>query len=230
MAKGCRHKCQKLGLIKRKPDGVGRISNLPDDIICHILSFLSTTEVVATSILSTRWKSLWTLVPTLDFEDDWRCFSRTSFVNVVGNVLTFAGLEYPELISLVHLKLHLSIMDSNFLIQLLLAKCSNLEVLDIAKEVDTANYTIPGCLFSRLTVFKFREFKCSEEELEFIGYILENGRVLRTLMIQMVHWLRPKKISRAVSKLCALPKSSKDYLTSYQILDRCVDPSGIYGF
>ncbi|KAK7272524.1 hypothetical protein RJT34_29176 [Clitoria ternatea] len=440
MAKGCRSKCQKLGLIKREPDGVDRISNLPDDVICHILSFLSTKEVVATSVLSTRWRSLWTLVPTLDFEDDWRCFLRTSFVNVVGNVLaqrkaksikrlnlssyiksygpdlihtlvstavaqnlaelnlflfypfqaglpstlftcrtitvlklgwtinvnltssiylpslkilhlyllyfanddslvrllsgcpvleelcyedmklnnttslkvyvpslkklhvkshdkilhvdapsleylqledtkigsyfvgnfpmlqqahvdiyfdqdgkenvskffngihqskllslstyttevlTFAGFEFPEFSSLVHLKLHLSILDSNFLIQLLLTKCPNLEVLDIAKIQDCSERRwtqpttlVPDCLFSSLTVFKFREFKCSEEELEFIGYILENGRVLRTLMIQMVHWLRPKKISRAVSKLRALPRASKDCLINYQILDR----------
>ncbi|CAB4277312.1 unnamed protein product [Prunus armeniaca] len=43
-----------------------RISALPDAIICHILSFLPTSDAVTTCFLSNRWKNMWTLVPTVE--------------------------------------------------------------------------------------------------------------------------------------------------------------------
>ncbi|TKY63900.1 F-box/LRR-repeat protein [Spatholobus suberectus] len=52
---------------RRKP-GEDRISVLPDDVLCHILSFLATKEAIATSSLSTRWRFLWSMVPSLDIE------------------------------------------------------------------------------------------------------------------------------------------------------------------
>ena len=48
-----------------------RISELPDDIILNILSFLPTLVAVRMSLLSKRWRHMWSLVPALDF-----CYSR----------------------------------------------------------------------------------------------------------------------------------------------------------
>ncbi|KAL0016828.1 hypothetical protein SO802_003897 [Lithocarpus litseifolius] len=45
------------------------ITTLPDPILAHILSNLWIAEAVATSILSSRWRTLWTLIPKLYLQE-----------------------------------------------------------------------------------------------------------------------------------------------------------------
>ncbi|KAL4590298.1 hypothetical protein LXL04_003226 [Taraxacum kok-saghyz] len=53
----------------KREDGVDLISNMPDAILLLILSRLSSTEEhIRTSILSRRWRSLWTAVPSVDMQ------------------------------------------------------------------------------------------------------------------------------------------------------------------
>ncbi|WZZ54493.1 hypothetical protein YC2023_054600 [Brassica napus] len=47
-----------------------RISELPEALLLHILSYVPTKDVIATSVLSKRWRSLWKMVPKLEFEFD----------------------------------------------------------------------------------------------------------------------------------------------------------------
>ncbi|XP_071728868.1 FBD-associated F-box protein At3g52670-like [Rutidosis leptorrhynchoides] len=56
-----------------------RISNLPDDIIHHILSFLDLKYAMQTSALSKKWKLVWTLLPKLNLDS--YNFSNTSHFN-----------------------------------------------------------------------------------------------------------------------------------------------------
>lgn len=73
-----------------------QISALPDEIICHILSFLTSEEVFTTNVLSKRWRPLWRLVPNLDF-DDRRCSveSCSRFINMVYVTIYARSVHRP---------------------------------------------------------------------------------------------------------------------------------------
>ncbi|KAJ4771027.1 F-box/RNI-like superfamily protein [Rhynchospora pubera] len=71
------------------------ISDLPDALVTHILSFLSPKEAVKTCMLSRRWRSTWASMPVLKFdyekfqlvpknrtEENW-----VKFIKFVGHVL-----------------------------------------------------------------------------------------------------------------------------------------------
>ncbi|KAJ0743334.1 putative F-box domain-containing protein [Helianthus annuus] len=44
-----------------------RLSFLPDDVIIEILSFVGIKDAIGTSVLSSRWRFMWTLIPHLTF-------------------------------------------------------------------------------------------------------------------------------------------------------------------
>ncbi|KAH0932546.1 hypothetical protein HID58_009663 [Brassica napus] len=78
-----------------------RLTSLPDELLCHILSFLPTKSAVVTSALSKRWLNLWKLNPNLDIDDSVFIHAedgkakrediRQSFVGFVDRVLAMQG-------------------------------------------------------------------------------------------------------------------------------------------
>ncbi|CAI0393988.1 unnamed protein product [Linum tenue] len=76
--------------IKRRKDvdeGMDRLSDLPDGIQHHILSFLDTVSMVQTSILSRRWRCVWKDVPALHFKRK-RHYSKLDFSEHVSKLLS----------------------------------------------------------------------------------------------------------------------------------------------
>ncbi|MED6144426.1 hypothetical protein PIB30_015641 [Stylosanthes scabra] len=63
------------------------ISNLPDSLLCHILSFLPTFDAVCTDILSRRWRHVWKDLQVFDFDDE-RIKGSERFVSFVESVLS----------------------------------------------------------------------------------------------------------------------------------------------
>ncbi|KAH9803230.1 putative FBD-associated F-box protein [Citrus sinensis] len=61
--------------------GHDRISSLTDSVLCNILSFLPTDNAVGTSILSSRWRHVWTSLHTLLF-DATVCIRQGDFTDV----------------------------------------------------------------------------------------------------------------------------------------------------
>lgn len=77
-----------------KKRGLDRISELPEPLTLKILSLLPTKLVIATSVLSKQWRSVWKKVPKLEFE------SRGDMENVCNALL----LHKAPVLESLHLK------------------------------------------------------------------------------------------------------------------------------
>ncbi|EYU44907.1 hypothetical protein MIMGU_mgv1a018954mg [Erythranthe guttata] len=76
----------------RKLDSIIRLSNLPDSVLSHILSFFPTKLSIRTSILARRWRYLWSYVPALYFDseyDDEEFIERVSSLHKPKTINTF---------------------------------------------------------------------------------------------------------------------------------------------
>lgn len=71
-----------------------RISQLPDGILCHILSFLPIKCALATCILSSRWRFVWTSLPNLCFDE--RLHMRPVHGQHMGYIFRKDGFCFSE--------------------------------------------------------------------------------------------------------------------------------------
>ncbi|CAA0815965.1 Putative FBD-associated F-box protein [Striga hermonthica] len=76
-------KSRKLSNREHSLLAIDRLSSLPDEVICQILSFLPTKLSVSTCVLAKRWRSLWAHVPVLDFQANFYINERTNGISFV---------------------------------------------------------------------------------------------------------------------------------------------------
>ncbi|CAI9292390.1 unnamed protein product [Lactuca saligna] len=81
--------------VSKRKDGDDRICSLPDPVLHLILSRLpSTEESIRSSILSKRWRNVWTSVPSIDIDCSRRMeFSTSKFKEFVDGVLAKSSLN-----------------------------------------------------------------------------------------------------------------------------------------
>ncbi|GER41137.1 F-box family protein [Striga asiatica] len=84
---------------RAKETAVDRLSELPDSLIIHILSFLDSdvTKAAATCVLSKRWQYIWPQLPRLAFwNSTWDLEKSSSFVSWVHRTLLFRTTPHLE--------------------------------------------------------------------------------------------------------------------------------------
>lgn len=125
-----------------------RLSELPDSLIFDIFWFLPMTDVVRTTILSKRWKNLWTTTPYLNFsyendeyvdEDDFPSFVNLALLSWRGIKIQKFKIDHPGDWSL----------SKHFDVWLRLAVDKNVEELYVHwREMQPEAYLVPQCLYS----------------------------------------------------------------------------------
>jgi len=131
------------------------ISRFPDSIICYILSFLPTKQVVATSVLCKRWNLLWRSVISLDFDHQDRTGSFedelddcSNFLYSMYSLLLLRDKEKP----LHRLRLRCCSTYNHYSIEIWIKaamRSSRLEHLDLNVY---KNFVVPSVVFSCKTL------------------------------------------------------------------------------
>ncbi|GFQ01397.1 putative F-box/FBD/LRR-repeat protein at4g13965 [Phtheirospermum japonicum] len=132
---------------------VDRLSALPDQVLCHVLSFLPTKTSVSTSILSTRWKSIWAHVPTLDFNLDDYLTGTAGLPNIISRVLSLHKVQTLD-------SLRLIFPDcSDFELETLIIIAISRNVKNLHIELDS-ELTLPRRLFAITTLVRLTLSGC----------------------------------------------------------------------
>ncbi|XP_020879882.1 LOW QUALITY PROTEIN: putative F-box/FBD/LRR-repeat protein At3g49030 [Arabidopsis lyrata subsp. lyrata] len=132
-----------------------RISELPEDLLLQILSYIPTENVIATSVLSKRWRSLWKMVPNLkfDFEFDPKIESKyhQTFSDNVYRSLT---LHKAHVLESLHLNIIRGTDGLNIGMWIATAFARHVRKLVLISFFDVGNERIifPSVLFSNDTL------------------------------------------------------------------------------
>ncbi|KAL7609871.1 hypothetical protein Lser_V15G12072 [Lactuca serriola] len=105
-----------------------RLSNLPDKLIHKVLSLLNIKDAISTSVLSSRWRFIWTSMPYLNFKN---LNNERHFSNFISNVLSHRDNQINYSVNLV---LGRAVRDDESVSRILSCKFShNLQQLSVTR-------------------------------------------------------------------------------------------------
>ncbi|PRQ55965.1 putative F-box domain, FBD domain, leucine-rich repeat domain, L domain-containing protein [Rosa chinensis] len=182
-------------------DIVDEMGGLPDEILVSILSLLPLKEAAATSILSRRWRHLWTSTSTLTFDSDIMLYfdptksfkSETSkYINWVDSVM-----EQHRVPNIEHLKISFDLDESravciNKWIQIALKKRVQILELDLLEwgcffQQDRQCYKLPRRLLHSnrdyIGSLKVLDFKSVAVDGKILEYLLSSCPLLERLSV-----------------------------------------------
>ncbi|AEE79850.1 putative F-box/LRR-repeat protein [Arabidopsis thaliana] len=156
-----------------------RISNLPNEIICHIVSFLSAKEAAFASVLSKRWQNLFTIVQKLEFDDSVK--NQGSLMDFVNGVLALPVTTRISKFSLrfdsfLKRKLETGLVIGPHVVNRCLCNVLKRGVLDLKLEIyGEDGYLLPSEVFTCKTIVDLKLTSCIFAESYVIDVIPENA-------------------------------------------------------
>ncbi|KAK2414078.1 FBD-associated F-box protein [Trifolium repens] len=162
-----------------------RISDLPDETLSHIISFLPSEDAFATREISKRWRPLWLLYPSpnLDF-DDQRFFKKggsySSFKDMVNATIYTRRLRNQSIKSFRLRCQDNSITASDVVMWLIDAAERGIQYLDVHLP-DTPNFHCCVFSFRNLVVLKLKG-------IHFSIFVSAHFPLLRTLHLNKVYF------------------------------------------
>ncbi|XP_059449082.1 putative F-box/FBD/LRR-repeat protein At4g03220 [Corylus avellana] len=175
-------------------NSIDRITDLPDAVLHHILSLLSIKSIAQTSLLSRRWRSLWSSFPDLDFSTinpnplSSKNLAKTSHsssatgMDFIAQVLALHDKHSD--IRILRFRAHLSFSRLNGLIR----RAIRLNVQQLDVEFATDDYfNIPRSVLASesLRVFKLKSH-CPGFHLPPSSVMRDGFRSLHTLSLSLV--------------------------------------------
>ncbi|KAI8558066.1 hypothetical protein RHMOL_Rhmol04G0059600 [Rhododendron molle] len=143
------HSSENIELSEVQNVGKGNdiISSLPEHVLHHILSFLSTKDAIRSSVLSTKWKYLWTSIANIDLKETYHLAGEKedgSFLDFVERVLLLHDASDIKSLTLSSYQL----VDSSRVNSWISASIRhNIEELDLSLLWKTQP-VLPCCLFT----------------------------------------------------------------------------------
>ncbi|XVE52507.1 hypothetical protein DITRI_Ditri02bG0127500 [Diplodiscus trichospermus] len=215
------NKRQVTAATQQMSEEMDRLLSLPEGVLYNILSYLPTKTVVRTSVLSTKWRYLWTSFPCLNF-DEFTGFGggsprarATRFIRFVDWVLILHGAS----IETVHFNCSWQCSSSYIYMWIRAMVMRGVKELEFSVQhpyivgsfvwLPRANIQFPHCLFNCRTLVVLK-LKFNGESLELPASICFPE--LKTVCLEKVLFKHGKLISKLFSNC---PKLENLFL------DRC---------